>query len=74
MMPVRKKEWKKDSGNNRPVSLSSVSGKTVEQMVLSAIKKCVQEIRPIQHGFIKGRFCLSDLVSFYHQVTCLVVE
>jgi len=31
-----------------------------------------QGIRPSQHGVIKGRSCLTNLVSFYDQVTCLV--
>jgi len=31
-----------------------------------------QGIRPSQHGFMKGRSCLTNLMSFYDQVTCLV--
>jgi len=30
-----------------------------------------QGIRPSQHGFMKGRSCLTNLISFYDQVTCL---
>jgi len=33
-----------------------------------------QGIRPSQHGCIKGRSCLTNLISFYDQVTCLVDE
>jgi len=33
-----------------------------------------QGIRPIQHGFMKGKPCLTKLISFYDQVTCLVDE
>jgi len=33
-----------------------------------------QGIRPSQHGFIKDRSCLTNLISFYDQVTCLVDE
>ena len=31
-------------------------------------------IRPSQHGFMKGRSCLANLISFYDKVTCLVDE
>ena len=33
-----------------------------------------QGIRPSQHRPIKGRSCLTNLISFYNQVTCLVDE
>jgi len=31
-------------------------------------------IRPSQHGFMKGRSCLINLICFYDQVTHLVDE
>jgi len=33
-----------------------------------------QGIRPSQHGFIKGRSCLTNLISFHDQVTHLIDE
>jgi len=33
-----------------------------------------QGIRPSQHGFMRSRPCLTNLISFYDQVTCLVDE
>jgi len=33
-----------------------------------------QGIRPSQHGFMKGRSYLTNLISFYDQVSCLVDE
>ncbi|PKU32152.1 rna-directed dna polymerase from mobile element jockey- hypothetical protein [Limosa lapponica baueri] len=64
-------------GNSRPVRLTLVPGKVMEQIILSAVlwhMKDNQEIRPIWHGFMKGRSCLTNLISFYDNVTCLVDE
>ncbi|GAB0209081.1 mitochondrial enolase superfamily member 1 [Grus japonensis] len=75
--PIYKKGQKEDPGNHRPVSLTSVPGKVMEQFILGALTKCVQDnqgIRPSQHGFMKGRSCLTNLISFYDLVTCLVDE
>ncbi|KAK4818517.1 hypothetical protein QYF61_014330 [Mycteria americana] len=77
VMPIYKKGQKEDLGNNRPVSLTSVPGKVMEQIILSAITWHVQAnqvMRPSQHGFMKGRSCLTNLISFYDKVTCLVDE
>ena len=49
----------------------------MEQIILSAITQHVQDnqvIRPSHHGFMKGRSCLTKLISFYDKVTCLVDE
>ncbi|KAK4814045.1 hypothetical protein QYF61_006552 [Mycteria americana] len=72
--PPRQKE---DPGSYKPVSLTSVPGKLMEQIILSAITRHVennQGIKPSQHGFRKGRSCLTNLISFYNKVTHLVDE
>ncbi|KAK4822681.1 hypothetical protein QYF61_019550 [Mycteria americana] len=77
MMPIYKKGWKEDLGNYRPVSLTLVLGKVMEQIILSAIMQHVQDnqvIRPSQHGFVKGRSCSTNVISFYEKVTHLVDE
>ncbi|GAB0184114.1 mitochondrial enolase superfamily member 1 [Grus japonensis] len=77
VMPIYKKGWKEDPGNYRPVSLTSVPGNVMEQIIVSAITWHIQNnqvIRPSQHGFMKGRCCLTNLISFHDKMTCLVEE
>ncbi|GAB0182802.1 mitochondrial enolase superfamily member 1 [Grus japonensis] len=74
---IYKKGRKEDPGNYRPVSLTSVPGKIMERFILSVLTRQVQDnqgIRPSQHRFMKDRSCLTNLISFYDLVTCLVDE
>jgi len=75
--PVFKKGRKKDPGNYRLVSLTSIPGKMIEQLILGVITKQVEEkkvIRSNQHGFIKGKSCLTNLVAVYDGLTGWVDE
>ena len=52
---IYRKGCKEDLGNYRPVSLTSVPGEVVEQIVLRKIMRHVRDnwrIRPSQHGFM----------------------
>ena len=76
-MPVYKKGKKEDLGKYRPVSLTLVPGKIMEQVILSAITQHMQDnqgVRPSQRGFRKGRSCLMNLISFCDKMTCPVDE
>ena len=77
VMPIYKKGQKEDPRSYRPVSLTSVPGKVMGQIILSAIMWHTQDnqlMRPTQHGFTKGGSCLMNLISFYDQVARLVDE
>jgi len=75
--PVLKKGEKEDPGNYRPVSLTSIPGKVMEQFILEVIIKQVEEkkvVRSSQHGFIKGKSCLTNLIAFYDAMSDWVDE
>uniref|UniRef100_A0A493TTX5 Reverse transcriptase domain-containing protein n=1 Tax=Anas platyrhynchos platyrhynchos TaxID=8840 RepID=A0A493TTX5_ANAPP len=75
--PIYKKGRRADPGNYRPVSLTSVPGKLMEQILLGVIMRHLQgkqAIRRSQHGFMEGRSCLTNLISFCDKVMRWVDE
>ncbi|GAB0207177.1 mitochondrial enolase superfamily member 1 [Grus japonensis] len=75
--PVFKKGKKEDPGNYRPVSLTSIPRKVMEQHILGVISKHVEEkvvIGSGQHGFSKGKSCLTNLIAFDDGMTSWVDE
>ncbi|CAM5148917.1 unnamed protein product [Eretmochelys imbricata] len=71
VMPIFKKGSRGDPGNYRPVSLTSVPGKLVETIVKNKIVRHIEENKLLhkrQHGFCKGRSCLTNLLEFFEGV------
>lgn len=66
--PVFKKSKKEGPGNYRSVSVTSDTGKMIEQFILNIISKQVV-IRRSQHRFTKRKLCLTNLATFYDVMT-----
>jgi len=70
--PIFQKGKKEEPGNYRPVSLTSIPGKVMEQLILEVIIKQVEEkkfLRCSQHGLTKAKSCLTHLMAFYDGMT-----
>ena len=71
VVPIFKKGDKTVASNYRPVSLTSVVGKIMESIITKNIREHLDKhnlINQSQHGFMKGKSCLTNLLSFYSKV------
>jgi len=70
--PLFKKGKKSDVQNYRPVSLTCVVCKIMESILKDVILDHLEKhklIRDSQHGFTRGRSCLTNLLEFLEEVT-----
>ena len=69
--PIFKKGKREDPANYRPVSLTSVVCKILESIVRDGIIDHLERNKPLrvsQHGFMRHRSCLTNLLEFFEEV------
>ena len=69
--PVFEKCEKYDPANYRPVSLTCICCKTLEQIIVSIINKHLSLeniLADCQHGFRSQRSCETQLAQFFHDM------
>jgi len=72
IVPIFKKGDKLDPNNYRPVSLTSVPCKIMESVIkdnMISVLETNHTISHCQHGFIRGRSCLTNLLESTEQRT-----
>jgi hypothetical protein len=70
-----KKGSKSDPLNYRPVSLTCILCKVYEQFVRSHVLEFLEDlISKHQHGFVKGKSCLSNLLETFDSIFNLIDE
>lgn len=75
--PIFKKGDKSDPGNYRPISLTSQVCKILESIIRESIVDHLNAqslLLQSQHGFTKGKSCLTNLLSFLEDVTSAIDE
>ena len=75
--PIFKKGSRTEPGNYRPVSLTSVCCRMMEAILKDDIVTHLEKtglIRKSQHGFMRGKSCATNLVSFLDKMTAALDE
>jgi len=70
--PIHKNGNKNDPANYRPISLTGQLCKVLESLMRDQIVRRLENnqlIGETQHGFSKGRSCLTNILSFLDEVT-----
>ena len=77
VVPIYKKGARKSPGNYRPVSLTSIPCKVFESILRKRILQHVDShnlLTKEQHGFMKGRSCLTNLLETFEDITRMLDE
>ena len=77
IIPLLKKGSRNKSVNYRPVSLTSVICKLLESIIRDHIMDFLIKhklINSSQHGFLKSKSCLTNLLCFFEEITKWVDE
>ena len=71
--PVFKKDSKNSVSNYRPISLLPIVSKVLEKCILKKVFNHFEKyLSDFQFGFIKGRSCVSQLLSVFHEIGSLL--
>ena len=69
VVPIFKKGDKHNVANYRPISLLSIVSEVLERCIFNYLCKLLwPKIYHLQHGFMKGRSCTSQLIRVYHDI------
>ena len=67
--PVFKKDSKNFVSNYRPISLLPIVSKVLEKCILKKVFNYFEKyLSDFQFGFTKGRSCVSQLLSVFHEI------
>ena len=73
--PIHKKGSKKIPGNYRPISLTSQICRILERIIKEEMTEYLETnniIHGSQHGFLKRRSCVTNLLTYMESLTCHV--
>ena len=67
--PIHKKDSKEPAENYRPISLLPIVSKVLEHCIFNCLYDHVNNlITPLQHGFLRNRSCVIQLLSVLHTI------